>query len=166
MGAYQNTLNYLMSGPYPWIGGSVLLLLFIVWLRARHQPSTFVAFDNPDGQVKVSRSAINELAQGAADAISEVAKCVTRIQTRGGRLNVELRIKMIAGSNLSEVSMNLQNRVKSSLRDSLGIEKLGSIEVRLTGFIGQNKSAYTLAEPTPLAEESPVEEPVEEERET
>ncbi len=166
MEAYQHTLNYLMSGPYPWIGGAVLLLLIVMWVRARHQPSTIVAFDNPDGPVNVSRSAINELVQSATDDIGEVAKCVARIQTRGGRLNVELRIKMVAGSNLSEVSIILQNRVKSSLRNSLGIEKMGSIKVRLTGFIGQNKASYVVTDPTPRAVEVPEEETAEEESES
>ncbi len=162
MDTIQNALNHVWTGPYPWIGGGAMLLLLAMWLRARHQPAAIVAFDNPDGQVKVSRSAINELAQSATDDISEVAKCVTRIQTRGGRLNVQLRIKMVAGSNLSEVSLALQNRVKNSLRHGLGIEKLGSIEVRLTGFIGQNKQApaYLHAERTSQpAEVESVEEP-------
>ncbi len=158
METFQNALDHLWTGPYPWIGVGAMLLLLAMWLRARHQPSTVVAFDNPDGQVKVSRSAINELAQGATDSMSEVAKCVTRIKTRGGRLNVELRIKMVTGSNLSEVSLGLQNRVKNSLRNNLGIEKLGSIEVRLTGFIGQSKPAYLHTEHTPPVEKSPEQE--------
>ena len=160
----QNALNQIWTDYYLWIGGGALLLLLAMWLRARHQSSTFVAFDNPDGQVRVSRSAISELAQGATDDMGEVAKCVTRIQTRRGRLNVQLRIKMVAGSNLSEVSLALQNRVKNSLRNGLGIEKLGSIEVRLTGFIGQSQPAYLHAEhaPRPVEPES-VEEPIIEE---
>ncbi len=167
----QNALNHIWTGPYPWIGGGTLLLLLAMWLRACHQPAAIVAFDNPDGQVKVSRNAINELAQSATDDMSEVAKCVTRIQTRGGHLNVQLRIKMVAGSNLSEVSLAMQNRVKNSLRNSLGIEKLGSIEVRLTGFIGQNKPAYLHTEHTPQSvetesvEESTIEETLEEKKE-
>ncbi len=157
-------LDHIWTGAYPWIGGGAMLLLVAMWLRARHQPRAVVAFDNPDGQVMVARSAISELAQTATDDMGEVAKCVTRIQTRGGRLNVQLRIKMVAGSNLSEVSLGLQYRVKNSLRNNLGIEKLGSIEVRLTGFIGQNKPAYVHAEHTPRpVETEAVEEPIGEE---
>lgn len=91
----------------------------------------------------ITRSAISELAQRICDQIETVGKCSTRIKTRGGTLKIEVRIQLMAGSKLGDVTADLQERLNHALSEILGIENLGEINVIVTGFIGTH-------EPSPL----------------
>jgi len=145
----QETLNYLISGPYPWVAAVVLLCLFILWSAARREPVSIVAFDSPNGEIRVARTAINELVQRTGDMMPTVGKCSTRVHTRGDVLNIEVRIKLLVGSRLSDVSTELQERLSSTLRDSLGIERLGGIDVEVVGLTGKIEDEYLpVAAPT------------------
>ena len=75
----------------------------------------------------ITRSAISELAQRICDQTDTVGKCSTRIKTRGGTLKIEVRIQMMAGAKLGDVTSDLQDRLNHALGEILGIENLGEI---------------------------------------
>ena len=158
MESLQETFAQLLEGDslYPSLGGLLLLAIFIIlWMR--RQPRELHAFDGPHGSVMVARSAIVELVQRVADHMDSVGRCTTRIRTRGKSLSVTVRIKLLAGTRLNEVSTELQTRLSHHLRESLGIEKLGPIDIVVGGYVGNVEAASDdqgrLTEPTPPAEE-------------
>ncbi len=142
-------LEHLTGGPYLWIGGAAILLLFILWLLARKQPGSFIAFKSTAGKIIITRSAINELAQRTCSQIETIGKCSTRIKTRGGTLKIEVRIQLLAGSKLNDVTSDLQTHLTHAFGEILGIENLGDINVVVTGFIGSHD-----ATPPPAMSES------------
>ena len=138
----QESLDHLVSGPYPWFAAAIVLFLFILWIAARRQPASIVAFDSPNGEIRVARTAISELVQRTGNTMSTVGKCSTLVRTRGGSLHIEVRIKLLAGSKLNEVSSELQSRLSNTLRENLAIDKLAGIDVVVVGFTGKIESDY------------------------
>ena len=142
----SRALEHLIEVPYLWFAFLVIVLLIVLWfLIARRETGPIVAFDSATGDVKVSRQAIHELAQRTCNSMGSVGKCLTRVHTRSGILNVEVRIRLIGGSRLNDVSTELQTRLTQALQENLGIERLGNIVIIVTGFIGDPLST---AQPT------------------
>ena len=56
-----------------------------------------------------------------------------------------MRIRLIGGSRLNDVSTELQTRLIQALQENLGIERLGNIDIVVTGFIGD---PFSTAQPT------------------
>ena len=135
----NKVLEYLPDVPYLWIAAAVVILLLLLWLLTRRQPRSFTAFKSTSGKIMITRSAISELAHRICDQIDTVGKCSTRIKTRGGTLRIEVRIQLLAGSKLGDVTSDLQNRLTHALGEILGIENLGEINVIVTGFIGTHE---------------------------
>ena len=142
-------LDSLPNIPYPWAGAGVFLLLLIFWFLRKRQPRSFTAFISNSGQIMITRSAISELAQRICDQTDSVGKCSTQVKTQGGILKIEVRIQMVTGSILGDVTSDLQNRLNHALGEILGIENLGEINVIVTGFIGNHESS-----PLPSSTES------------
>ncbi len=137
----SRALEHLVEGPFLWIGAVAFVLLLALWLLlTRRETGPIVAFDSATGDVKVSRQAIHELAQRTCNSMDSVGKCLTRIHSRSGILNIEVRIRLIGGSRLNDVSTELQTRLTQALQENLGIERLGSIDIIVTGFIGDPSS--------------------------
>ena len=137
----NKVLESLPDIPYLWVGVAVFFLLLILWLLTRRQPRSFTAFKSTSGKIMITRSAISELARRICDQTETVGKCSTRIKTRGGTLKIEVRIQMMAGSKLGDVTSDLQDRLNHALGEILGIENLGEINVIVTGFIGNAESS-------------------------
>ena len=153
-----DTLEYLETGPYLWIGAAVLLLLIYLLLVMRRQPKVIHAFASSTGDVTVSRQAIREVAQRACDAVDGVGRCNTRMTTRGGRLYLKVKIILLSGYRAVEVCPLLGETLKHSLSDDLGIEELGNIDVMLVGYRPSKNRLRTDREAhEPAAEISPEE---------
>lgn len=129
-------LPNLPGDPYLSIGLGVALLILIFWLLLRRQPSAIEAFDSERGHVRVSRRAITEVARRACETMNGISRCNTRIKFRRGNLVIDVRIRLVAGHSLSEVCSELEHRMHRTLQDNLGIQRLGDINIMVTGFSG------------------------------
>lgn len=132
---YSTVLPYAQN-PRVWVPVLAALLLFIVLLmiRARMQPSTIRAFSNDKGYVEISRTALVELIKTTSARLGIERKPRVRIHTRGRRLHLDVRIRMTSDMRLTDISATLQQVLQSTLHEAMGIERLGNINVRVTGI--------------------------------
>jgi hypothetical protein len=63
-----------------------------------------------------------------------VAKPSIRIRVKSGRTHLEVRLKLMSGGRLTEVAATLKEHLTRALEENLGIEKLGPINITVTGF--------------------------------
>lgn len=113
---------------------TVVLILLLWFLLRRRQPSKIVAYHSENGRVMVSRSAIQELVQTACKEMKQIHRPSVRIRTRRGTCHLKVGIKLESGGKLRDLEEKLQLHLRQSLTDTLGIEKLGTIDVTATGF--------------------------------
>ena len=136
----QQFLEHLLEGlPNPFIAPAALLLFFVLCLFAlrRRQPKEILAFQNQAGQVTVARQAITELVKRVCLGNEGVGKCGIRIRMRRNVLNIVVRIQLLAGSHLNQVTSALQDGISHTLQENLGLENLGDINIVVTGFMGR-----------------------------
>lgn len=130
----SEALQHLANPVYLYIGGATLVLAFFLILLKRRQPRKVVAYSNSGGMVMVSRSAIMELVQTTCAQLDEVYKPAVKIRTKGSTSHFRVSIKLASGGKLREVEQTLQDHLRRALTENLGIEKLGKIDIDVTGF--------------------------------
>lgn len=152
-----NEINHLSDTLFAIVAAAVIILAcFGMWiilrLRAIRQPGDFVAFETPNGQVSVARTALAELIQKAATSIDGVVRCSARIFLERGLLSIRLRIHLKANHPLTDVAGTLEQRVSESIKRIFGIANIGPIHTRVTNLIGEPRAGGS-SQIEPFAEE-------------
>ncbi len=112
----------------------VLLLLLAVW-SARRQPDTIPAFDSDNGHVTVSRKALQDLIQGCCERVNDVGRAKAKVSTRGGIINTHVRLRLNSDGKLSSISGYLQEQISQVVKQNLGIESIGTIDIVVVGIL-------------------------------
>ena len=109
------------------------LFVYLVILRKR-QPKNIIAYRTDNGDVTISRSAVVELVRTACEQLDQISKPSLKVFTKKGLTHFDIRIHLSSGSSLKEVEKTLQNHLRESLSQDLGIENLGNINIVVTNF--------------------------------
>ncbi|MEM8867532.1 MAG: hypothetical protein AAGC73_04625, partial [Verrucomicrobiota bacterium] len=126
----------------------------------KRQPRNVVAYRTDDGSVLVSRSAIVELVQTSCEQLDDVSKPSVKIQVKGAVTHFQVRLKLLSGGRMRDVQQTLQQHLRNTLSENLGIESLGRIDIIATGFkSGQIAPAPKVETIEPSFDESPASEP-------
>lgn len=112
----------------------LILIVLIILSRLLRRLRPIKVFTNDAGRIHVSRSALNELVSNAIQKVQSVRKPKICFYTGGGRLHLCLKVKLVQGNRLSEVTRELQETVSQALIDTFNIEKVGKIDIIVTGF--------------------------------
>ncbi|MGB1126859.1 MAG: alkaline shock response membrane anchor protein AmaP [Opitutales bacterium] len=146
-----DSLDHLAQPEYLCIGGAALALAFFLILLVRRQPKHITAYSTANGKVMVGRSAIIELVQTSCEQIDEVTKPQVSIRVKGGKTQFTVRLKLASGAHLRTIEDTLQSHLRKALKENLGIENLGRIDIVATGFKSgriDRSNSLTKKEPT------------------
>ena len=140
--------------------GILFFLLVVLFLLLRRQPQSIVAYKTENGDVTISRSALAELMRTSCQQINYISKPKLKVFTKGGLTHFTVQIQLTSGARLKDIEETLQNHFRESLANNLGIEKLGTVNITVTGFKSSKiQPAYSgsiasVASPTPKEDES------------
>ncbi|MFT4901640.1 MAG: hypothetical protein ACI81V_000914 [Lentimonas sp.] len=134
----SDALQHLGQTEYLYMGGTAITLALLLILLLRRQPKQIVAYVTENGRVMVSRSAIVELVRNTCTQLQVVSKPQVKMWTRGRTSHFNIALKLKESGQLRQVEQALQTRLRQSLTENLGIEKLGQINIIATGFKNSN----------------------------
>ena len=143
----------------------VLLILSVLfrWInRPGAKKSEFISFNSSAGSVDISVKAVRDFIARIGQEFSAVKNLESRIFQKKEEVDILLRVKVYAGNKIPALSERLQARVRESVRDSLGIENVRNVTVRVDEIVGDSSSTPSY---TPPAQPEPTEEPEKEEEE-
>ncbi len=122
-----------------YLAGAVLLFVLLFYLRAsyREKVRKVIAFESPKGQVQISQKAVVDLIRRVCAQLPEVEKCQPHLKFRGKTLHIEVNIHLRADRRLGDIKMLLDEQITQVLRDRIGLEHLGKINVVITRLIGE-----------------------------
>ena len=119
------------------LGGALAaFVLLVLYRKIKNFRKPIRLFDNRAGVVEVSRKALDELVQSVWYSLGALNRPDVEIYTRRGRLNMSVAVKLESGQKLTDATAEIQNALTSAFREHLGVEKLGKIDVKVTGFKG------------------------------
>ncbi|MDP2913471.1 MAG: alkaline shock response membrane anchor protein AmaP [Candidatus Omnitrophota bacterium] len=128
------------------LGITGILLMFISIMVAqiamgKLQREKTIAFENPDGQVTISLSAIEDFIKRALKQLPEVKEL--RPSVRAGKKGIAIinRVTLFSDVNIPETTEKIQNIVKSRVQDMLGVEEPINIKVHVVKIAHKEETA-------------------------
>jgi len=134
---------YLKNQPDLWLisGFTGILMVIITFsvskiMLGRFQRERTIAFNNPEGTVTISLSAIEDLIKKVARQISEVKdlRCDVKANKKGS-IQITARLTLWSEANISEVTENIQGLIKNKVQDMLGLEEVVTCSVHISKIV-------------------------------
>ena len=93
-----------------------------------HREKT-IAFENPDGQVVVSLTAIEEFIKRMVKEMPQVKELKSTVTASKKGIDVISRATLFSDSNIPEITEKIQSMIKTKLLEMLGIEEAIGIKI-------------------------------------
>ena len=99
-----------------------------------------IAFENPDGQVTISLTAIEDFIKRALKQLPEVKEL--RPSVKAGKKGIKIinRVTLYSDINIPETTERIQNIVKSRVQDMLGVEEPINIRVHVVKIVHKEEA--------------------------
>ena len=122
--------------------GTIFLLIGFLMVRinlGRVQGEKTIAFENPEGQVTVSLSAIEDFVKKSVRHLPEVKELRSSVTANKKGINIVCKAIIFADSNIPEITERIQGIVKSRVREMLGVEETINIRIHITKISSPEK---------------------------
>lgn len=130
--------------------GIVLIGLLIAQLTSgKLQREKTIAFENPDGQVTVSLSAIEDLIKKISRQIPEIKELRPTVIASKKGVNVLNRVILYSGANIPEVTEKMQNVIKTRVQEMLGVEEPILVKIHVSKISSTEKQKAEVKEAQP-----------------
>ena len=128
--------EYLVS-----IGGAVasflILMLFKLTQSRPKRDAEFISYASKGGRVSLSVKAVKDFIQKIGEEFAAILAMYPSLRVRsGGGVEIDLDVRVQAGTHIPELCRLLQERVKESARDSLGLADIRSVKVNVREIVG------------------------------
>jgi len=127
------------------VTGCVMLIVVLLYLGT-YRPKTKVkqlSFDSEDGAVSINVSAVSDFIRKLGDEFGAVISLEPKIRSEKNFINIDLDVKIQTGTRIPELSLLLQDRVRESVRDGLGIVEVREIKVNIREIVGAPLPSHT-----------------------
>lgn len=119
------------------LGGVMVASVVLGWLtRFFVKKEKFIDFHTEDGKVEVSTKAIKDFIERVGKEFTAVKSIDSQLLHSKGNVDVAISVKVLSGNKIPELIQMLQQRVRESVRESLGIDGIGTITVKIAEIIG------------------------------
>ena len=123
-----------------------LLLIFISLMvvqftMGKIQREKTIAFENPDGQVTISLSAIEDFIKRALKQLPEVKELKPSVRAGKKGITIINKVTLFSDVHIPETTEKIQNIVKSRVQDMLGVEEPINIKVHVVKIAHKEESA-------------------------
>ncbi len=119
-----------------------LLWLLFFWSRyARRGPrERFLAFDTDQGPISISTLAIADFIIRLATEFPSITRISPHVVPRHKMIDVLLNVRVKSGTQVNEMCQLLQQRVRQSLTDEMGIPEVNDIKINVDGITGEHRA--------------------------
>ncbi|UCD55617.1 MAG: alkaline shock response membrane anchor protein AmaP [Candidatus Omnitrophota bacterium] len=98
-----------------------------------------IAFENPEGQVTVSLSAIEDFIKKSVRHLPEVKELRSNVTASKKGINIICVATIFADSNIPATTERIQSIVKSRVHEMLGVEETINIKIHVTKISSKGK---------------------------
>ena len=131
--------KHALQNPYFWPSIIGIFLIFYIWRAIRKKQAFIQLFSAPAGSVKVSQNALVDLIKKNVTDITSGSNPKVCIYQKSGKLNVKIKLVLQSGQNIETLSSKIQCSLFSTLKEHLGLENIGKINILVSGFKPSSK---------------------------
>jgi uncharacterized alkaline shock family protein YloU len=122
------------------VGGlvaSFLLLVAFALTASRQQgPVEFISYEGEGGAVSISVKAVKDFVEKIGGEFAAVLSAHPALRVCRGGIEIDLDVRVQAGTHLPELCRLLQDRVRDSVRDHLGLSDVRAVRVNVREIVG------------------------------
>lgn len=127
--------------------GMGLLFTLVIYGLSAFKPAEkiqYLAYDiEGGGSVSISLLAVQDFVAKLADEFAAVVSLNPALKAVNGGLDVQLDVKVKAGSQIPELCRMLQDRTRECIKEKVGISDIREVRVRVQEIVGEPKAAET-----------------------
>lgn len=128
------------------LGVTGVLLVFISILvvqltLGKIQREKTIAFENPDGQVTISLTAIEDFIKRSLKQLPEVKELRPSVRANKKGIAIVNRVILFSDVNIPETTEKIQNIVKARVQDMLGVEEPVTIKIHVVKIVHKEDAA-------------------------
>ena len=140
--AWRQAMDVLRGERLIALGAGVAILLLVLLYgmtgpRPRRFIEPFITFENEGGSVSVSARAIGEVVSRVGDEFAAVVGLESVIRPVHGSIEVGLDVKVRGGTQIPELCRMLQERVRETIRENLGLTEIRAVKVTVREIVTQ-----------------------------
>lgn len=120
------------------VAASLVALIFILTgisapakVSRRLKKRRVVSFQNPDGEVTISLSAIEDYVRKVARGIGDIEEVRSKVGMSKKGINIISDVVIASGANIPEVTEAIQLQVKQRLQNMLGVEERINVKMHV-----------------------------------
>jgi len=136
------------------VGAVLILTGIIVHFRAikKIKKDRLISFQNPDGEVTISISAIEDYIRKVAKEIKDISHIKSRVSFSRKGIRIFSEVTIRAGSNIPAVTEQIQMEVRNKVQSMLGVEEKIELILHINKIIGdkQDKDAGDFEKSEPM----------------
>ena len=118
----------------------IILQIYYLYLNSKSVPRTkYIAFGNPDGEVLLTVSAIEDFISKIAKPFKEIQKLDAKVTPVRDGIYINLNAVLTSGNNLPTVTEEIQRNIKYQVQNILGIENVQGIEMQIVEILEQRE---------------------------
>jgi uncharacterized alkaline shock family protein YloU len=143
---YTNTDVRLILG----LTGGLLIFISIMVVQITagilHKEKT-IAFENPDGRVTISLTAIEDFIKRSMKQLPEIKE--SRPSVRAGKKGITImnRVVLFSDANIPDTTEKIQGIVKTRVQEMLGVEEPVDIQVNVVKIVHKDDKAREFKKP-------------------
>lgn len=129
------------------ITGALLIFISILVMQIAMGKLTrekTIAFENPDGQVTISLSAIEDFIKRALKQLPEVKELRPNVRATKKGITIINRVTLFSDISIPEATEKIQNLVKARVQDMLGVEEPIIIKVHVVKIAHKEEAAKSV----------------------
>jgi uncharacterized alkaline shock family protein YloU len=136
-----NAVSNLMNMPLiaAGIGAVMILSVVLQWFGGcgRKKKDKFIDFQAEDGSVGISTQAIQDFIERVGKEFAAVKSIESKLIHEKNALDIAISVKVRSGNKIPELSQVLQQRIRESVRESLGLEEIRNITIKVSEIVGE-----------------------------
>jgi uncharacterized alkaline shock family protein YloU len=126
------------------ITGALLIFISILVMQValgKLQREKTKTFENPDGQVTISLTAIEDFIKRALKQLPEVKELRPSVRSVKKGIVIDNKVILYSDINIPETTEKIQNLVKARVQDMLGVDEAISIRVHVVKIVHKDEAA-------------------------
>jgi uncharacterized alkaline shock family protein YloU len=122
------------------IGSSGLLFILLSFVAAqiitgKMQREKTIAFSNPNGQVTITLSAVEDLIKRLSQQLSEIRDSKADVKATKKGIDVRMRVVLRAETNIPDFTARLQDLVASRIQEVFGIDEPINVKIHVAKIV-------------------------------
>lgn len=122
------------------LAGIVLVALVLVYLitgfRRRPAGEQYLSFKNDGATVSILLRAVNEFISQIGDEFAAIVSLKPTVRPRARSIDIDLDLRVKAGTQIPELCQLLEERVRESVSQNLGLSDIKRIRVNVKDIVG------------------------------